>query len=144
MTTPGASADAAATGDAVPGLENMDWSDFLARNAIRSGLILTAFAIAQLNDVGKICNLVGGVFQVVLAFIIPPALALKASEQWGRPGLAAGPEALEPIPVEFQDESAQQRIEKERQRIASYITMGFGGACCVATLSAFFADVLSH
>ena len=78
----------------------IDWADLLTRNAIRSGLILSAFAIAQLNDVGKICNLVGGVFQVVLAFIIPPALAIKGMEVWGRPGTAAGVD--ETIPLEMQ------------------------------------------
>jgi hypothetical protein len=48
----------------------MDWNDLLARNGVRSVLILSAFAIAQLNDVGKICNLVGGVFQVITFIII--------------------------------------------------------------------------
>jgi len=124
-------------------LQAIDWQDLLARNAVRSGLILSAFAIAQLNDVGKICNLVGGVFQVILAFVIPPALALKGAELWGRPGLAAGADGN--IPEGEQDDGYRERmVTINKKKFQSYATIIFGGVCCFATLAAFFADVLSH
>mmetsp|Transcript_62274 Transcript_62274/g.142566 ORF Transcript_62274/g.142566 Transcript_62274/m.142566 type:complete len:593 (+) Transcript_62274:2-1780(+) len=100
---------------------------------VRAGLIAAAVSIAQVGDVGKICNLVGGVCQCALAFIIPPALSLHGAKLWGRPGTAAGSE-LPGLPGPAM--SGKNWDISLRERYSDYAVMTFGAMASVATLYA--------
>jgi len=53
----------------------------VSRTAITSGAVATCFGLSQLGGFGVVANLVGGVAQGTLAFIIPPAIAIALSRR---------------------------------------------------------------
>jgi len=53
----------------------------LSRAAITGGAVATCFGLSQVGGFGVVANLVGGVAQGTLAFIIPPAIALALSRR---------------------------------------------------------------
>ncbi|EKX47005.1 hypothetical protein GUITHDRAFT_107350 [Guillardia theta CCMP2712] len=108
-------------------------NSLVQRLLIRTMLISTAFLIAQINDVGKICNLVGGVCQCALAFMIPPALAMRASKNWGRPGSAAGVEQTIP------QRTAGRVSPYSPRSMLAYFIIFFGGFSSLATLFSCFS-----
>jgi len=55
----------------------------LSRAAITSGAVATCFGLSQLGGFGVVANLVGGLAQGTLAFIIPPAMAIALSRKSG-------------------------------------------------------------
>ena len=63
--------------------DNGDDNDdsFLARAGIVAGGVGATFALAQIGGFGVVANLVGGVAQGTLAFIMPPAIALALMEE---------------------------------------------------------------
>merc|ERR1712086_913187 len=48
----------------------------LSRIAVTGGAVATCFCLSQVGGFGTVANLVGGVAQGTLAFIIPPAIAI--------------------------------------------------------------------
>jgi len=55
----------------------------LSRTAITGGAVATCFGLSQVGGFGVVANLVGGVAQGTLAFIIPPAIAVALSRRKG-------------------------------------------------------------
>mmetsp|Transcript_3618 Transcript_3618/g.8010 ORF Transcript_3618/g.8010 Transcript_3618/m.8010 type:complete len:540 (-) Transcript_3618:132-1751(-) len=53
----------------------------LSRAAITGGAVATCFGLSQVGGFGVVANLVGGVAQGTLAFIIPPAIAISLSRR---------------------------------------------------------------
>ncbi|KAL9187108.1 hypothetical protein ACHAXT_010828 [Thalassiosira profunda] len=53
----------------------------LSRAAVTGGAVTTCFALSQVGGFGVVANLVGGVAQGTLAFIIPPAIAVALSRR---------------------------------------------------------------
>mmetsp|Transcript_12178 Transcript_12178/g.21697 ORF Transcript_12178/g.21697 Transcript_12178/m.21697 type:complete len:523 (+) Transcript_12178:52-1620(+) len=53
----------------------------LSRATITSGAVATCFGLSQVGGFGVVANLVGGVAQGTLAFIIPPAIAVALSRR---------------------------------------------------------------
>ena len=53
----------------------------ISRTAITSGAVATCFGLSQMGGFGVVANLVGGVAQGTLAFIIPPAIAIALSRR---------------------------------------------------------------
>lgn len=53
----------------------------LSRAAITGGAVATCFCLSQVGGFGVVANLVGGVAQGTLAFIIPPAIAVALSRR---------------------------------------------------------------
>lgn len=53
----------------------------LSRAAITLGAVATCFGLSQVGGFGVVANLVGGVAQGTLAFIIPPAIAISLSRR---------------------------------------------------------------
>ena len=53
----------------------------ISRTAITSGAVATCFGLSQVGGFGVVANLVGGVAQGTLAFIIPPAIAIALSRR---------------------------------------------------------------
>ena len=54
------------------------------RAAIVAGAVTSCYGLAQLGGFGAVANLVGGVAQGTLAFIMPPAIAIALSKKSGR------------------------------------------------------------
>ncbi len=52
-----------------------------SRAAITGGAVATCFCLSQVGGFGVVANLVGGVAQGTLAFIIPPAIAVALSRR---------------------------------------------------------------
>mmetsp|Transcript_19968 Transcript_19968/g.29402 ORF Transcript_19968/g.29402 Transcript_19968/m.29402 type:complete len:143 (+) Transcript_19968:1-429(+) len=63
----------------------------LARACIAAGGILICFSLAQIGGFGTVANLVGGVAQGTLAFILPPLIAVTLARK-GDVALDAGGE----------------------------------------------------
>jgi proton-coupled amino acid transporter len=55
-----------------------------ARAAIAAGAVGACFGLAQIGGFGAVANLVGGVAQGTLAFIMPPAIAVALARRNGR------------------------------------------------------------
>ena len=55
----------------------------LSRAAISAGAVGTCFGLSQLGGFGTVANLVGGLAQGTLAFIIPPAIEIALSRRSG-------------------------------------------------------------
>jgi len=53
----------------------------LQRAAITSGAVAACFGLSQVGGFGVVANLVGGVAQGTLAFIVPPAMAISLSRR---------------------------------------------------------------
>lgn len=53
----------------------------ISRTAITSGAVATCFGLTKIGGFGVVANLVGGVAQGTLAFIIPPAIAISLSRR---------------------------------------------------------------
>ncbi|KAL7526035.1 hypothetical protein ACHAXR_002883 [Thalassiosira sp. AJA248-18] len=53
----------------------------LSRAAVTGGAVATCFGLSQVGGFGVVANLVGGVAQGTLAFIIPPAIAIALSRR---------------------------------------------------------------
>ena len=53
----------------------------LQRAAITSGAVAMCFGLSQVGGFGVVANLVGGVAQGTLAFIVPPAMAISLSRR---------------------------------------------------------------
>ncbi|KAL3800931.1 hypothetical protein ACHAWO_000064 [Cyclotella atomus] len=53
----------------------------LSRAALTAGAVLTCFGLSQIGGFGVVANLVGGVAQGTLAFIMPPAMEVALSRQ---------------------------------------------------------------
>ena len=51
------------------------------RAAITGGLLATCFGLSQVGGFGVVANLVGGVAQGTMAFIVPPAIAISLSRR---------------------------------------------------------------
>ena len=58
------------------------------KNLLRAALLGVVFCIAQIEDVGRITNLVGGFAQCSLALVLPPAIALRLQHRQGAEGSA--------------------------------------------------------
>lgn len=61
--------------------ESGDDSVDLQRAAITSGAVAACFGLSQVGGFGVVANLVGGVAQGTLAFIVPPAMAISLSRR---------------------------------------------------------------
>ena len=61
----------------------------LSRTAVTSGAVATCFGLSQVGGFGVVANLVGGVAQGTLAFIIPPAIAITLSRRSNNEGVDA-------------------------------------------------------
>ena len=61
--------------------KNGEKDTVLARAGIVAGAVGASFALAQIGGFGVVANLVGGVAQGTLAFIIPPAIAIALIEE---------------------------------------------------------------
>ena len=55
----------------------------LSRAAITAGAVSTCFGLSQLGGFGTVANLVGGLAQGTLAFIVPPAIEIALSRRSG-------------------------------------------------------------
>jgi len=67
------------------GAEGADLSVTAARTGVAAGGVLVCFSLAQIGGFGTVANLVGGVAQGTLAFIMPPLIAVTlARENGGR------------------------------------------------------------
>mmetsp|Transcript_24116 Transcript_24116/g.50488 ORF Transcript_24116/g.50488 Transcript_24116/m.50488 type:complete len:522 (+) Transcript_24116:151-1716(+) len=55
----------------------------LSRTAVTGGAVATCFGLSQVGGFGVVANLIGGVAQGTLAFIIPPAIAVALSRRNG-------------------------------------------------------------
>lgn len=55
----------------------------LSRAAITAGAVGTCFGLSQLGGFGTVANLVGGLAQGTLAFIVPPAIEISLSRRGG-------------------------------------------------------------
>ena len=53
----------------------------LSRTAITSGAVATCYGLTKIGGFGVVANLIGGVAQGTLAFIIPPAIAIALSRR---------------------------------------------------------------
>ena len=53
----------------------------LSRTAVTGGAVAACFGLSQVGGFGVVANLVGGVAQGTLAFIIPPAIAISLSRR---------------------------------------------------------------
>ena len=62
----------------------------LSRTAITGGAVATCFGLSQVGGFGVVANLVGGVAQGTLAFIIPPAIAIALSRRKNEDGFDVG------------------------------------------------------
>lgn len=60
----------------------------LSRAAITAGAVGTCFGLSQLGGFGTVANLVGGLAQGTLAFIIPPAIEISLSRRSGENSVA--------------------------------------------------------
>mmetsp|Transcript_777 Transcript_777/g.1015 ORF Transcript_777/g.1015 Transcript_777/m.1015 type:complete len:304 (-) Transcript_777:277-1188(-) len=73
--------------NALVGADEVESSDVEATALQRAGVVGGAvgfcYALAQLGGFGAVANLVGGVAQGTLAFIMPPAIALSLAEKSG-------------------------------------------------------------
>jgi len=58
-----------------------DISVTLSRTAITSGAVATCYGLTKIGGFGVVANLIGGVAQGTLAFIIPPAIAIALSRR---------------------------------------------------------------
>ena len=67
----------------------------LKRAGIAGGGILTCLSLAQIGGFGTIANLVGGVAQGSLAFILPPLIAITISRSQKNEIKSSG------VPVQF-------------------------------------------
>jgi len=63
------------------GEDGDDISLILSRTAITSGAVATCYGLTKIGGFGVVANLVGGVAQGTLAFIIPPAIAVALSRR---------------------------------------------------------------
>ncbi len=63
--------------------EDNELSLALSRAAISAGAVGTCFGLSQLGGFGTVANLVGGLAQGTLAFIIPPAIEVALSRRSG-------------------------------------------------------------
>eukprot|EP00281_Chroomonas_sp_CCMP1168_P009588 CAMPEP_0206268074 /NCGR_PEP_ID=MMETSP0047_2-20121206/31503_1 /ASSEMBLY_ACC=CAM_ASM_000192 /TAXON_ID=195065 /ORGANISM="Chroomonas mesostigmatica_cf, Strain CCMP1168" /LENGTH=543 /DNA_ID=CAMNT_0053696349 /DNA_START=6 /DNA_END=1636 /DNA_ORIENTATION=+ len=86
------------------------WWERTQRLLIRTALVMASFGVAQLSSLGEIANLVGGVAQCVLAFIVPPALAIKGVQTWGTPQTAAGVPSGNSVSVVGEQQSEIDKI----------------------------------
>ena len=93
--------------------DNGDDNDdsLLARAGIVAGGVGATFALAQIGGFGVVANLVGGVAQGTLAFIMPPAIALALMEEG--------------------------KEEDKTERIAQYIFVGSFGTAVVGAVTYF-------
>ena len=103
--------------NAIIGPENISDSgddnddSLLARAGIVAGGVGATFALAQIGGFGVVANLVGGVAQGTLAFIMPPAIALALMEEG--------------------------KEEDKTERIAQYIFVGSFGTAVVGAVTYF-------
>jgi len=58
-----------------------DISLTLSRTAITSAAVATCYGLTKIGGFGVVANLIGGVAQGTLAFIIPPAIAIALSRR---------------------------------------------------------------
>ena len=65
------------------GDEENELSLALSRAAITAGAVGTCFGLSQLGGFGTVANLVGGLAQGTLAFIVPPAIEISLSRRGG-------------------------------------------------------------
>ena len=56
----------------------------LSRAIITGGAVATCLGLSQLGGFGVVANLVGGVAQGTLAFVLPPAISIALSRRWRR------------------------------------------------------------
>jgi hypothetical protein len=68
--------------------EDNEMSLTLSRAAISAGAVGTCFGLSQLGGFGTVANLVGGLAQGTLAFIIPPAIEIALSRRSGDNSIA--------------------------------------------------------
>ena len=59
----------------------------IARAGIVAGAVGASFALAQIGGFGVVANLVGGVAQGTLAFIMPPAIAIALLDEENDEGM---------------------------------------------------------
>jgi proton-coupled amino acid transporter len=70
--------------NAVIGSENVDSEEAsVPRAAIVAGAVSACFGLAQIGGFGAVANVVGGVAQGTLAFIVPPAIAVTLARRNG-------------------------------------------------------------
>lgn len=71
--------------NAVIGAENVESEEAsVPRAAIVAGAVSACFGLAQIGGFGAVANLVGGVAQGTLAFIVPPAIAVTLARRNGK------------------------------------------------------------
>ena len=63
------------------GTDEETMSMALSRTAVTGGAVAACFGLSQVGGFGVVANLVGGVAQGTLAFIIPPAIAISLSRR---------------------------------------------------------------
>lgn len=107
--------------------------------AIRASLVAAAVTIAQANSIEQIANLVGGVAQNVLGFVIPPALAIVGARRWGMPAVAAGT-ADQNIELSRQGQAAvmsggREGVDLRKTIVLCGIILGFGVASSIAAIA---------
>mmetsp|Transcript_4732 Transcript_4732/g.9900 ORF Transcript_4732/g.9900 Transcript_4732/m.9900 type:complete len:500 (+) Transcript_4732:51-1550(+) len=68
--------------------EENELSIALSRAAITAGAVGTCFGLSQLGGFGTVANLVGGLAQGTLAFIVPPAIEISLSRRSGENSVA--------------------------------------------------------
>ena len=68
--------------DMVGKVENKDTISLaLSRAALTTGAVGTCFGLSQIGGFGVVANLIGGVAQGTLAFIVPPAIGISLSRR---------------------------------------------------------------